>query len=290
MRVQDLYSTVTKALRSGGALSLKPNIELEANWIVEHYTELNFLDRVRDPAKEISEIAANKAIEAAQRCLAGEPLAYILGYKEFFGLKFQVNSNVLIPRPETELLVEWGLEWLQDHTTVMDETRVLELGTGSGCIATALVKHFKGLRVVAVEKSPGALVVAKANAYAHGAQNHIEFLNIDAANVAQELNGQSFDLILANPPYIDPNDTEIEASVRDYEPAEALFAMGGLSAVQSWLHAAAPLLKNHSALGFEIGARQGADALKLVRDLNVFSKQYVLQDLSGRDRFVCGEK
>ena len=294
MQLKQLHAGIAKALRGGlnSARSDAP-IELETNWILEHYTECTFLDCIKTPEKEIDEIASSGALEAARRASLGEPLAYILGYRDFFGLKFQVSPDVLIPRPETELLVEWALEWLQDHT-LGAETWALDLGTGSGCMAIALAKNFKGLKVVAVDLSLEALTIAKSNALAHGVADSIHFIHGDASRIDQILQQLKmpvqFDVIVANPPYIDPEDPEIESGVRQYEPHTALFALGGLSAVQSWLNAAALCLKEHSALGFEIGYRQGSEALKLVRDLGVFSKQYILQDLSDKDRFVCGEK
>ncbi len=292
MTVQELYLALLKELKK----FLTASVELEANWIIEHFCNIDFISRIKQPTTVVAEIVAQRAFNAASERQTGKPLAYILGYKDFYSLKFKVNESVLIPRPETELLVEWAIEWLQDHTIEREEIQILELGTGSGCIpisiARATIDHFKNTKITAIEKSRGALEVANENRIALAPKARIEMICADAVEfmAMAAKSDVRFDLILANPPYIDPDDIQIEAHVKKFEPNEALFAKGGTSTIVKWLEASHPLLKKNAAIGFEIGADQGEKVLQVVRDLGAFSQQYIVKDLAGHDRFVCAER
>lgn len=290
MTAQELYVVILKKLKSAAIESA----ELEANWVLEHFCELTFVQRINAASKSIDNIAIEKAISATSRRCTGEPLAYILGYREFFGLKFKVNEDTLIPRPETEQLVEWGLDWLKDNSMKNQDLRAVDLGTGSGCIAVSLAKMTRDLspklKISAIEKSRAAAEIAKENALAHEVTDRLAVICVDAIEYLNSVSDEALDLILANPPYIDPTDEAIEPNVKKYEPHAALFSSGGTDTIRDWLNAAAPKLKKHAALGFEIGSGQGDEVIKLVRDLGVFSKQYIVKDLSGHDRFVCAER
>jgi len=265
--------------------------ELEATWMLEHYANISYLKQLEIPDQIVDDMVMKRIDRAVERRLEGEPLAYVLGYREFFSHRFAVTPDVLIPRPETEHLVEWAINWVHDQTTGRDEVRVLDLGTGSGCIAVSIARLIEGARVTAVDISPKALAVAKLNAETAGVVRRIEFIEHDAATIANRLDGEKFDLVLANPPYIDVNDRDIDDHVKKYEPALALFAGNqGLSAIAKWLSQAPTLLKERGAVGFEIGASQSATVLKLASDLGVFSKQYILKDLANHDRVFCAER
>lgn len=201
-----------------------------------------------------------------KRAAEHEPIAHLVGVKEFYSLDFAVDSRVLVPRPETEVLVECAV----DHLASLPEGRdpvVLDLGTGSGCIAIALAKQVGSVRVVATDVSADALEVARENAERHGAMERIEFVEADELALPTEfIPDGGFDLILSNPPYISESDhAALEQHVREYEPRLALTDGGdGLSFYRAIGCGAAPLLADGGLVMVEIGDGAGdavADAL-----------------------------
>jgi release factor glutamine methyltransferase len=211
-------------------------------------------------ASRANESMAPHAVEsykaAAARRAAGEPIAYIVGEREFFSLEFKVTPAVLIPRPETELLVEFALEQLAPNNAC----RVLDLGTGSGCIAISIARHRPHADIVAVDSSVAALEVARENARRHAAST-IEFVHSDWFGA---LAGQRFDLIVANPPYIAAGDPHLEIGDLRFEPAAALRGGDdGLACIRLIVAAAPQYLAQGGWLAFEHGYDQG----KQVREL-----------------------
>ncbi|MCB0413651.1 MAG: peptide chain release factor N(5)-glutamine methyltransferase [Bdellovibrionales bacterium] len=260
---------------------------LEAGWIIEKYAHIDSAERIKNADKEIETTAIQFIEEAIARRKTGEPLAYIFEECEFYSYPFYVNKNVLIPRPETEQLVDWALKWVESNKA-QKQIEILDLGTGSGCLGLTLIKEIPTARLTAVDISKEALSVARRNAELLKVSNRVEFINLDAARAEHLMN--QFDLIVANPPYIAKEDATVELNVRKFEPNMALFSKdNGLFDIQSWLKASSSLLKEKSAIGFEIGSQQGEPVLKLFRDLNIFSQQYGLKDYAGHARFVCGE-
>lgn len=199
----------------------------------------------------------------AARRAGGEPVAYLLGRREFFGRDFEVSPAVLIPRPETELLVEIALEKVGSGDTAAGVARILDLGTGSGCIAITLALQHPAARVTAVDASAAALAVARKNAQRLDAQ--VRWLQSDWF---EALAGERFDLIVANPPYIAETDPHLALGDLRHEPATAL-ASGteGLDALRRII-AAAPA---HLAPGGEILLEHGYDQALAVRDLLISS-------------------
>jgi release factor glutamine methyltransferase len=198
----------------------------------------------RDTAEVPPQAAATFATLLARR-LRGEPVAYLLGRREFWGRPFAVDDRVLVPRPETEHLVEAALA-----QPLPPLPHILDLGTGSGCLAVTLALEIPGSRVIAVDRSPGALAVARRNAVALGAS--VRLLGSDwAAAVAVG----RFDLVVANPPYLDPM-APPGPEVADWEPAGALWGgIDGLEVIGRMLHSLAPLPPATPVL-VEIGAGQ----------------------------------
>ncbi len=159
-----------------------------------------------------------KFLELFHRMLQGEPVAYLLGHKEFFGMDFIVDRRVLIPRPETEHLVEWVLEYLQGSDIA--QPKILDVGTGSGCIALSIAKNLPAARVTGVDISSEALDVALLNAQRHNLTSHTEFFVSDLLAAVQH----PFDIIVANLPYIgEKRFSFVSKSAQDYEPHVALF-------------------------------------------------------------------
>jgi release factor glutamine methyltransferase len=160
-----------------------------------------------------------------------EPLAYLLGRREFYGLDFEVDPAVLIPRPETEMLVEQAREILEGIP--VQSRRLLDLGTGSGCLAVSLAALVPGLQVWATDRSGSALETAQRNAVRHGVQDRVRFLKGDWWAALQGMGWEPFPVIVSNPPYLSEQDREgLAPEVRDFEPSEALFP--GLTGLEAY--------------------------------------------------------
>ena len=209
----------------------------------------------------------------------GEPLPYLIGHWEFYGLDFAVNPNVLIPRPETELLVEQALDWSrQQHRSL----QVADVGTGSGCIAVSLVKNNPQLKIVGVDISRPALQAAQQNIARHGVQSQVDLLQAD---LLQACPGP-FDLLCANLPYI-PSKMLIGLDVVHYEPRLALDGgPDGLRLVEKLLSQADCRMNPSGLLLLEIEEGQADRALNLANHLFPHGKSQVLADLAGKPRLL----
>ena len=222
-----------------------------------------------------------KFYELTHRRCSGEPVAYITGRKEFMGLDFMVNPSVLIPRPETELLVENALKLMPPASTVVD------VGTGSGAVAVSLAFHNPGVRVFAVDCSSEALEVARRNAVKNGVADRVFFSHgCLLAPLDGLLRPGQVDLITANLPYIDTGDLqELPREVKMFEPLLALDGGAeGLEHYRLLIPQAEIYLKQGGVLVFEIGFNQGRQALNLLKT-NLWQAK-VTQDLAGLDRLV----
>ncbi len=220
----------------------------------------------------------------------GQPVQYITGLQEFFGLDFEVTSDVLIPRPETELLVETALKL----TSASDDALfICDVGTGSGCIAIALLHELPQARAVAIDNSPAAIAVAKRNAARHSVIERVDFIVADCFAGLFQGNPRrsSFDLIVSNPPYVaEPALLGLQKEVRDFEPRGALVAgADGLSVIRRLLLEAGSFLKKGGHFLFEIGFDQGAAVEQLI-DRRHWSLLYILKDLQGIPRTVALQK
>ncbi|MCF8179116.1 MAG: peptide chain release factor N(5)-glutamine methyltransferase [Sulfuritalea sp.] len=195
------------------------------------------------------------------RRAAGEPVAYLLGQREFFGRVFAVSRAVLIPRPETELLVELVLQKVGDGDTGVESPRILDLGTGSGCIAITLALERPVLNVTAVDASESALAVAEGNAKQLGAR--LRWLKSDWFSA---LEGEVFDLIVANPPYIAATDPHLSSGDLRHEPVEALASgVDGLDALRHIIVEASKHLAPHGRILVEHGYDQAGAAHDLLK-------------------------
>jgi len=220
------------------------------------------------------------AFEAdCRRRADGEPLAYVLGEREFHGLRLQVSPAVLVPRPDTETLVDWALQLL--GTPLAEAPEVADLGTGSGAIALALKHRHPAAHVCAVDCSDGALDVARANAARHGLQ--VEWL---LGDWWQPLQGRRFDLVVSNPPYVAGDDPHL-AALR-HEPALALTPGGdGLAALARIVHNAAAHLRDGAWLLLEHGHEQAGAVCRLLADAG-FEAAQTRADLAGKPRCSGG--
>lgn len=224
---------------------------------------------------------------AIARRAAQEPVQYITGQREFYGLMLNVSPAVLIPRPETELLVEAVLARMPAHETEKDETiRIVDVGTGSGAIAIALAHKLALARVTAVDLSHAALAIAKENATAHGVSDRLRFV---ASDLLEAVAAVPFDVVVSNPPYVPESDRpSLHPQVRDYEPAMALFAgSSGLDIYRRLVPQAWAALKPGGLLAMEIGHGQ-RDALAQM--LNGWGAVEFFNDLQGIPRVVLARR
>jgi len=215
----------------------------------------------------------------------GEPLPYIIGQWEFFGLEFEVNRDVLIPRPETELLVEKAIVLLQ---SAPGETRAADIGTGSGCISTAIASHVPGLYLLATDISFQALQVARRNASMHGVADQIQFVQCDLlpSRPPDALHMPRFDLICANLPYI-PTRKLLNLPVYGREPTIALDGgETGLDHIQRLFEIAPGWLASGGTLLMEIEASLGFKAIAIAYDAFHEARIRLHSDLTGRDRLL----
>jgi release factor glutamine methyltransferase len=249
-------------------------------------------DRVRlyqESSVEIGDAELARFRELVERRLAREPLAYIIGRKEFFGLEFEVSPAVLIPRPETETLVECVIEHVNKGASEQGGTTpiipIADVGTGSGAIAVAMAKSLPGARVVATDVSREALEVAGRNAERHGVSDRVHFRQGD---LLAPVDG-TVDVIAANLPYVTTAMlAQCPPEIRDWEPRSALDGgADGLDVIRRVFEQAPERLGAGGALFCEIGDWQGEDAGALARAAFPEAQVEVRQDMAGRDRVVC---
>lgn len=215
----------------------------------------------------------------------GEPLPYLLGHWEFFGLDFEVTPDVLIPRPETELLVEKAIAWLQESPV---RRTVADVGTGSGIIAVSLSVHVPDATITATDISGAALQVAKRNAAKFDVDSHIEFVECDLLPAKPDLftTDQHFDLLCANLPYI-PTPTLQSLPIYGHEPTLALDGgADGLDLIRRLLNIAPGWMAPNSLILLEIESTRSLDALSLACDLFSEAEIHLQQDLAGNDRIL----
>lgn len=220
-----------------------------------------------------------------RRLEQGEPLPYVLGHQEFFGLDFEITPDVLIPRPETELLVERAIAWLQ---AAPDRRTVADVGTGSGCIAVSLAAKVTGVRVLATDISRPALNVALHNARSHNVSHQIDLVECDI--LPQHIPGLStdhhFDLVCANLPYI-PTGTLHSLPVFQHEPTLALDGgPDGLDPFRKLFELVTDWMAPGGRILLEIEATRGAAVLSLAYDAFAASSIHLHRDLAGRDRLL----
>jgi release factor glutamine methyltransferase len=215
-----------------------------------------------------------------QRRLMGEPVAYLLGYREFFGLNFKVSPAVLIPRPETELLVELALERIPESQAAS----ILDLGTGSGCIAITLARLRPRARIVATDISIQALAIATENAAQHDVQ-HIEFRE---GSWFDPVEGERFDLVVSNPPYVVEHDAHLSQGDLRFEPYGALVAgSDGFAMLRNIVQSAPKHLRDAGSLILEHGFDQ-ALAVRSLLERHGFADIFTRADVAGIPRATSG--
>ena len=212
-----------------------------------------------------------------------EPIAYILGFKYFWKYKFITNKSVLIPRPDTELIVEECLKYLPNNKS----KKILDIGTGSGCIIISILKERSKCIATALDLSNRALNVAKSNAKLHQLENKINFINIDI----DKYNSSNYDLIISNPPYINNVDlSRLDNDIKFHEPKIALSGgFDGFRDIKKVIIKSKKLLKRNGKLIIEIGSKQKNQSIRILNE-NDFYINKISKDLSGKDRCIISTK
>ena len=224
-----------------------------------------------------------------KRRAAGEPVAYLAGHREFYSLRFQVDSNVLIPRPETEHLVVAAVEFAKNLNS--DPIRIIDVGTGSGCIAVTLATLIENCKIAATDISEPALEIAKSNAAHHAVDSKMHFFAGDLLD-ALPLGSNPVHLIVSNPPYIGKLEiSTVDDQVKNHEPNIALFSGDhGTEIIQRLVNDAPQFLLPQGALMFETSPIIMDRCVDLVRNNQAYSEVRVIKDYSGHDRIVVATR
>ncbi len=255
----------------------------DAETLALHLIQRDRVFLIAHPLAELSAEGAVRYYALLERRLAGEPIQHILGETEFYGLPFRVNRDVLIPRPETEHLVEKVLSL----ATGFEKPRIVDVGTGSGAIAVALAHKLAAAQVTAVDVSVPALAVARGNAKRNGVGDRIRFLEGD---LLVPVTGERFEFVVSNPPYVSETDrSSLSVEVRDYEPALALFAGSGLDIYRRLIPAALEMLVAGGFLALEIGYGQDAAVAGMLTDAG-FGQIEFTADLQGIPRVATAQR
>lgn len=253
---------------------------LDARLLLEHVLKVDHSFLVAHCEDSLAGAQRQEYLGLVARAAGREPIPYLIGYATFYGLELQVTPSVLIPRPETELLVDSSLKWAKGRSS----TNVVDVGTGSGCVAIALALHLPSAHVEATDISPSALEIALNNAREYGVQDRIRF------HCCHLLDGTvaSPDLIVANLPYVaDDEWTMLDDGVKWYEPDLALKGgPGGLELIGQLLNQASARIALGGAIFMEIGWRQGARVRRLARSYFPNAQIELLLDYAGNDRIL----
>lgn len=260
-----------------------PTGRLDADLLLASVLGVDRMGLIRDADRPLSDAERDAFRALIRRRMAGEPIAYILGNAGFWDIELAVDARVLIPRPDTERVVELALQ----HTARFEDAdwRIVDVGTGSGALALALANALPRARVLAIDISADALEVARDNATRLGLRDRVKFVRGDLLEPLAA-RPQSVDIIVANPPYVADNDPDLAADVAKFEPAVALYGGGsdGLDVVRRLLPAAARALAPGGLLLVEHGARQGA-AVRAIAAQH-FADPTTERDLARHDRVL----
>jgi len=266
------------------------NARLEAELLLAAVLGVGRLDLYLQHDRPLTAEETESFRALVRRRLRREPLQYILGVAHFRELALRVDRRVLIPRPETEVLVGEVLAWARDRFGGESGPTAIDIGTGSGAIALSLAVEGPFDRVVATDISEGALEVAAENARRAGVAERVEFRRGALWEAVHE--GERFDVVVSNPPYVAESEREeLAPEVRDWEPEAALFAPGGGLAILEALIAGAPEhLRPGGLLALEVGYGQAAAVAALIERNGAYSPARIVRDLAGRDRVVLAER
>ena len=254
---------------------------LEAQILLSHCLSISKVQLYTSFDRPLSNNERSEFRELVKRRLKGEPTAYLIGKKEFWSMDFQVTDDVLIPRPETELIIDFLLDTI---TNIEKSFSVLEIGTGSGCISAAIASNFKQSSIIASDINPKSLKIAQKNIQKLGFTEQVSFLNCDLFN-GMDL---TFDFIISNPPYIKTSEIDnLQVEIKEFEPKVALDGgKDGLNIIKTLVNQGKNYLKEDGYLIFEINFDQTDSIKKLVSQNNRYSSFDVIKDYSDLDRVI----
>jgi len=256
----------------------------EAGVILCHAIKVNRAFLYAHPERVLNEEEVRSVLDIIEKRCQRIPLQQLLGVQEFMSLPFKVNGNVLIPRQDTEILVETVISHCQK---VPGSKRIADMGTGSGAIAVSLARYITDAQVTAVDISEKALSIARENAAQNNVQDKITFVRSDLyENLGNE---KVYDVIVSNPPYIPTEDIKgLEPEVKNYEPMLALDGgTDGLDFYRKITEGAKEILGENGFIAYEVGIYQAASVANILNK-NGFSDIRIIKDLSGLERVVCG--
>jgi len=285
-RIEILRSTEKKLM------TISPSYQVEAKALVCHVLNCQPIDLIIEGRQQVDADRIQVLESLIQKRLERVPLQYLLGVQAFYGLDFEVNDQVLIPRPETEVLVSTIIKWVEamqsssghQHQTL----KILDIGVGSGAIVVALAKSLPDVMFSGSDISEAALHVAKSNAFRHGVDHRITWYHSDLFN---EIPRELYDIIVSNPPYIPLSDKEkLEPEVHLNEPSQALFGgEDGLDLYRRMIPEAQVYLAEGGLLVFEAGHDQW-EAIESLLIRNDYTEVGHFEDLNGIPRFIYGRK
>jgi len=278
--IRSLLAYVQELLQSHGVV----DAALEASMLVEHTTGFDRTTLLCDGRRPVHQPWIDELTLFVERRLHGEPVQYIIGNAWFYGRSFAVDPHVLIPRPETELLVEAALRLLPRTNRHGARHRAVDIGTGSGVVAVTIALENPGVHLLATDVSPQALRLARANSVRHGVADAIQFC---AMKSLSGLRG-SFELAVSNPPYVNHETIRsLQPEVRDYEPRVALDGgADGLDVIRSLVDHSAFVLEEDGAIALEVGDGQAEAVRALLERAHVWKEIEIINDYAGIPRIV----
>lgn len=283
MNIREALGTSARILNENSVSDARRDAALLLGFVLNR--DRTFL--IANDDYNLNEDEIRRFFEIIERRSAGEPIQYITGRQEFFGLEFEVNENVLIPRPETEILVEVAIEILREKPN----KTFCDVGTGSGCIPVSILRNMENAKAIALDISRKALEVARQNALKNKVIERISFYESDVFSAFENkqivIDDPRFSLIVSNPPYIPNKDlADLQREVRDYEPHTALFGGETGTEIVARLLADAPkYLEKNGFMLLEIGFMQ-SEAVRAIIDEKVWRLMEIKDDLQGIPRIV----
>ncbi|MBQ7572694.1 MAG: peptide chain release factor N(5)-glutamine methyltransferase [Clostridia bacterium] len=274
MVIYELLNELEKAIQNSD------NPHFEAELIIMSALKIDRAKYLISKNDTVSDDTINQAMKMAKRRQLGEPLGYILGNAEFMGMEFLLNSDILIPRPDTECLVEFVINRIGDK-----KLSVLDIGTGSGCIGISIAKFCKNTDVTVLDISKNALDTAMENAKNNGVR-----IDCICADILNSDIGKKFDVIVSNPPYIKTDVIKtLQTEVKDFEPMRALDGgRDGLIFYRRICDILPQILNNGGMVAFEIGYDERCAVEELLKQTGMFKNIGSQKDLAGNDRVVYG--
>ena len=284
--IQKLLNWVTEYLTNKGVEAPRFSAEL----LLSHVLGLKRIELYTQFDKPVAAEQLDRLRDMVKRAGQNEPVAYLTGKTEFYSLELEITRDCMIPRPETELLVQRAVEFLRARDGVQF---ICDLCTGSGCIAVAIAKNFAGARIIATDISDAALAVAAGNVQKHQLAERITLLCGDLFEpLIRPLDVDKFDLIVCNPPYVSSAEYDnLDKNVKDYEPRLALHAgEDGLDIYRRIVEKIDQFLKPGAGLMLEIGYAQGPAVRELLEQTSAFAEIRIEKDYHDNDRIVTARK